>query len=379
MLSSGPPTGGQSLVGHRAEIAQLVEHATENRGVASSILALGTTSAVVASSSGSGSVGRASPCQGEGRGFESRLPLHFLAREGDRTTRQSAAAPSSSGRTADFGSVNRGSNPRGAANRTGSARRGPSAGSAPAYHRWRRGEVAQHGGLQNLYSPVRIRSSPPLPEYDVGESVAQPVQSPVPTRPRWSCSTRTARRLLWRLPVPGRIRDAARARPPRRPARQLVPLPCRARGLRGPPTEIPAQSGATAGADHRRDTRVRVQPGRSRPTRTRQPAPGRHRRPSRLHRGAPRKRSSSPCSGGGDGIGLVARPPSGPTGKPPSRPASPTTGSNDRAATVRSPGARRWRLTAAATADRAPSPVASATPLGARKGRVVDSTRGYAG
>src|SRR5674536_307586 len=28
------------------------------------------------SSSGSGSVGRASPCQGEGRGFESRLPLH---------------------------------------------------------------------------------------------------------------------------------------------------------------------------------------------------------------------------------------------------------------------------------------------------------------
>src|ERR687887_2324951 len=69
-----------SLVGHRAEIAQLVEHATENRGVASSILALGTTILVVASSSGSGSVGRASPCQGEGRGFESRLPLHFFAR-----------------------------------------------------------------------------------------------------------------------------------------------------------------------------------------------------------------------------------------------------------------------------------------------------------
>ena len=31
------------MVGLRAEIAQLVEHATENRGVASSILALGTT------------------------------------------------------------------------------------------------------------------------------------------------------------------------------------------------------------------------------------------------------------------------------------------------------------------------------------------------
>src|SRR6476660_9147677 len=28
---------------------------------------------------GSGSVGRASPCQGEGRGSESRLPLQFLA------------------------------------------------------------------------------------------------------------------------------------------------------------------------------------------------------------------------------------------------------------------------------------------------------------
>ena len=42
MLSFASPTGGQSLVGHRAEIAQLVEHATENRGVASSTLALGT-------------------------------------------------------------------------------------------------------------------------------------------------------------------------------------------------------------------------------------------------------------------------------------------------------------------------------------------------
>src|SRR5438552_12889240 len=41
VVSSPPPTGDRSLVGHRAEIAQLVEHATENRGVASSILALG--------------------------------------------------------------------------------------------------------------------------------------------------------------------------------------------------------------------------------------------------------------------------------------------------------------------------------------------------
>ncbi len=83
MVSSGSPTGDQSLAGHRAEIAQLVEHATENRGVASSILALGTIRrkrVVEAITSGSGSVGRASPCQGEGRGFESRLPLHFPAR-----------------------------------------------------------------------------------------------------------------------------------------------------------------------------------------------------------------------------------------------------------------------------------------------------------
>ena len=71
--ADGPSRGTRD----RAEIAQLVEHATENRGVASSNLALGTIQLVGASSSGSGSVGRASPCQGEGRGFESRLPLHF--------------------------------------------------------------------------------------------------------------------------------------------------------------------------------------------------------------------------------------------------------------------------------------------------------------
>ena len=44
VVSSAPPTGSRRLVVHRAEIAQLVEHATENRGVASSNLALGTTS-----------------------------------------------------------------------------------------------------------------------------------------------------------------------------------------------------------------------------------------------------------------------------------------------------------------------------------------------
>jgi hypothetical protein len=47
MVSSRGRRAAKSLVGHRAEIAQLVEHATENRGVASSILALGTTNSVV--------------------------------------------------------------------------------------------------------------------------------------------------------------------------------------------------------------------------------------------------------------------------------------------------------------------------------------------
>ena len=73
MVFCAAPTGPRGGL-DRAEIAQLVEHATENRGVASSNLALGTIT--WSASSGSGSVGRASPCQGEGRGFESRLPLH---------------------------------------------------------------------------------------------------------------------------------------------------------------------------------------------------------------------------------------------------------------------------------------------------------------
>ena len=129
MVSCAAPTGPRGGL-DRAEIAQLVEHATENRGVASSNLALGTITR--SASSGSGSVGRASPCQGEGRGFESRLPLHSSPVP---MTTSGPAAPSSSGRTADFGSVSRGSNPRGAANLTdlipGGARRTPAT--------WRRG------------------------------------------------------------------------------------------------------------------------------------------------------------------------------------------------------------------------------------------------
>jgi hypothetical protein len=99
--------GQSSEATHRAEVAQSVEHATENRGVASSILALGTTSRVV-----------------EHRAEVAQLVEHHLAKvrvAGSSPVFRSSilpegpAAPSSSGRTADFGSVNRGSNPRGAA------------------------------------------------------------------------------------------------------------------------------------------------------------------------------------------------------------------------------------------------------------------------
>ena len=65
-----------------AEVAQVVEHGTENAGVDSSSLSLGTTGGKLSRAAGVDErkwlSGRASPCQGEGRGFESRLPLHFL-------------------------------------------------------------------------------------------------------------------------------------------------------------------------------------------------------------------------------------------------------------------------------------------------------------
>src|SRR5437867_2064566 len=65
-----------------------------------------------------------------------------------------ANAPSSSGRTADFESVRRGSNPRGATT-PGAGRARPGACGRIRRLPRRRGEVVQHGGLQNLYSPVR--------------------------------------------------------------------------------------------------------------------------------------------------------------------------------------------------------------------------------
>ncbi len=54
-----------------AEVAQLVEQRTENPRVPSSILGLGT----IMRMRRKWLSGRASPCQGEGREFESRLPL----------------------------------------------------------------------------------------------------------------------------------------------------------------------------------------------------------------------------------------------------------------------------------------------------------------
>jgi hypothetical protein len=126
-----------------AEVAQSVEHRPEEAGVVSSILTLGTSNAVSsgAQAGGSGSVGRASPCQGEGRGFESRLPLHFHVWAGPDQRRPAtiakADAPSSSGRTADFGSVNRGSNPRGAASRSLT---------------WRRARVVQGAVCKTAYT-----------------------------------------------------------------------------------------------------------------------------------------------------------------------------------------------------------------------------------
>jgi hypothetical protein len=155
VLSSEVPSGPRARPVRRAEIAQLVEHATENRGVASSILALGTNKPGARSS----------------RAEVAQLVEHHLAKvrvAGSSPVFRSiflpsppsvgAVAPSSSGRTADFGSVYRGSNPRGAASSV--AALGGSLWQNPAAPR-RRGEVAQHGGLQNLYSAVRIRSSPP--------------------------------------------------------------------------------------------------------------------------------------------------------------------------------------------------------------------------
>ncbi len=113
-----PGCGLISRLRRRAEIAQLVEHATENRGVASSNLALGTKSFWSRSVARKRSGGSSSVVEhhlakvrvaGPNPVFRSIPSSHLV----DLTA--SSGAPSSSGKTPDFGSVNRGSNPRGAA------------------------------------------------------------------------------------------------------------------------------------------------------------------------------------------------------------------------------------------------------------------------
>ena len=117
----------------------MVEQRTENPRVPSSILGLGTKNLEREWLSG-----RASPCQGEGREFESRLPLHGADAEvAEWQTRQSqkllegdlrvgssptfgtwhlistpattGTAELCSGSTGDFGSSSPGSNPGSAA------------------------------------------------------------------------------------------------------------------------------------------------------------------------------------------------------------------------------------------------------------------------
>ena len=65
--------GSEPLLGrHSGQIAQSVEQGTENPCVTGSIPVLATIIMREWLS------GRASPCQGERREFESRLPLHFF-------------------------------------------------------------------------------------------------------------------------------------------------------------------------------------------------------------------------------------------------------------------------------------------------------------
>jgi hypothetical protein len=90
--------GFESLIAHQqtllvpkqiaqhGRLAQLVEHLAYTEGVGGSSPSSPTTTparfakiskcAIITHVCGSGSVGRATPCQGVGRGFEPRLPLH---------------------------------------------------------------------------------------------------------------------------------------------------------------------------------------------------------------------------------------------------------------------------------------------------------------
>ena len=74
-----------------AGIAQLVEHDLAKVGVASSSLVSRSNHVQTTSCCGNSSVGRARPCQGRGREFESRFPLQSLV----KSFKSNLSAPSS--------------------------------------------------------------------------------------------------------------------------------------------------------------------------------------------------------------------------------------------------------------------------------------------
>ena len=68
---------GSPLISYLADVAELADALD----LGSSVLDVGVrvSSSAPPATCGSGSVGRASPCQGEGRGFEPRLPLQIFS------------------------------------------------------------------------------------------------------------------------------------------------------------------------------------------------------------------------------------------------------------------------------------------------------------
>ena len=75
-FSLHPPWQSRIVIPRKADMAQLVEHNLAKVGVA------GSSPVVRSIACGHGSVGRAQPCQGWGRGFEPRCPLHCIEKAG---------------------------------------------------------------------------------------------------------------------------------------------------------------------------------------------------------------------------------------------------------------------------------------------------------
>src|SRR6266496_1179744 len=107
---------------------------------------------------GCGSVGRASPCQGEGRGFESRHPLQLVVWL-----------------------------------RKGPAQRAPPSGQLPEGVPPMVGDSRRHGGVAEWFrqgsakpcTPVQFRAPPPS---DLGIAVAEPIASRTPLSLDSRCS-----------------------------------------------------------------------------------------------------------------------------------------------------------------------------------------------